>query len=307
VYDLSLSASHCNVYELSLRPTEEKASPFVSMLEGMWWICVTMTMVGYGEMSATTTLGKFIALVCTQIGIFFVACPIIVVGFHFTVALFRLQIKKVIFVFKSQGKATVTGLLDLANAVVEMELFDHEDELVMLSHRINSDEKLKQLLSLNTGWNYMPHAEEEKPGVPRTSQFKLFVLYTIFGRSFQRNKKAMFRRGIKFEKDLDLIMPIFGSTMSVLEPKRKSTYHTPRSNSGAPRSAQSSPGSSFARSLEISPRATYSTSSRPRSASSRNLPLAGKYIFPVKASSTSCRKLVSSRKSYPVTKSEKEQ
>jgi len=287
VNDLSLSASLCNVYELSLRPSEDTASPFVSMIEGMWWICVTLTMVGYGDYSATTIPGKFVALVCTQIGIFFVACPIIVVGFHFTVALFRLQIKKVIFVFKSQGKATVNCLLELANAVVEMELFDDEDELVMLSNRINSEEKLKQLLSLNTGWNYLPHAEEEKPGLPRTSQFKLFVLYTIFGRSFQRNKKAMFKRGIKFEKDLDLIMPKFGSTMSVLDMNVSrqnlltlgSNYpNTPRSSSGLQR-------------LQSSPRSTYSTSSRPQSASSRNLPLAGKYLFPGKSSSLSSRKL----------------
>jgi len=315
VNDLSLSASLCNVYELSLRPSEDTASPFVSMLEGMWWILVTMTMVGYGEFSATTTWGKLIALVCTQIGIFFVACPIIIVGFHFTVALFRLQIKKVIFVFKSQGKATVIGLLELANAVVEMELFDHEDELVMLSNRINSDEKLKQLLSLNTGWNYLPHAEEERPGLPRTSQFKLFVLYTIFGRSFQRNKKAMFRRGIKFEKDLDLIMPKFGSTMSVLDmnlSRQKSLtlgsnyQNTPRSSSGMPRSPKSSPRSPRSRSLQNTPRSTYSTSSRPQSASSRNLPIVSKYLFPGKSSSLSSRKLTGRRQSSPVTKSEKE-
>lgn len=182
----------------------------------------------------------------------------------------------------------------------------------MLSNRINSDEKLKQLLSLNTGWNYLPHAEEEKPGLPRTSQFKLFVLYTIFGRSFQRNKKAMFKRGIKFEKDLDLIMPRFGSTISVLDmnlSRQKlslgSTYqNTPRSNSGMPRSAQSSPRSPRPNSLQTTPRST--TSSRPRSTSSKNLLVSGKYLFPGKSSSLSSQKLMARRQSSPVTKSEKE-
>ena len=44
-----------------------------TMLDGVWWAMATVTTVGYGDIDATTTLGRFIGMALMVIGIGFVA------------------------------------------------------------------------------------------------------------------------------------------------------------------------------------------------------------------------------------------
>jgi len=61
----------------------DEISPFRSIPYAMWWVCVTMTTVGYGDFSPSTNLGKTIGVMTFYIGIIFLALPIIVLGTNF--------------------------------------------------------------------------------------------------------------------------------------------------------------------------------------------------------------------------------
>ncbi len=58
--------------------TEE--TPYVSILSSMWWMVVTMTTVGFGDMYPTSTEGRILAIVIMFFSIICVAVPICVVG-----------------------------------------------------------------------------------------------------------------------------------------------------------------------------------------------------------------------------------
>jgi len=58
-------------------------TPFRSLPYAMWWVCTTMTTVGYGDIAPTTPLGKGIGVCSFFIGIIFLALPISVLGANF--------------------------------------------------------------------------------------------------------------------------------------------------------------------------------------------------------------------------------
>lgn len=64
---------------------DEHDSPldFPSIVEGFWWAIVTMTTVGYGEISPKTPQGKIVGIVTMLAGILIVAMPVAVVGKEF--------------------------------------------------------------------------------------------------------------------------------------------------------------------------------------------------------------------------------
>lgn len=61
----------------------EEVSPFRSIPVGLWWVVVTMTTVGYGDISPTTTQGKTIGALTFYVGIIFLALPIGVLSTNF--------------------------------------------------------------------------------------------------------------------------------------------------------------------------------------------------------------------------------
>lgn len=61
----------------------KELSPFESIPMSMWWVFVTTTTVGYGEIYPTTTLGRIIAIFCMNLGILGIALPITVIGQKF--------------------------------------------------------------------------------------------------------------------------------------------------------------------------------------------------------------------------------
>lgn len=64
--------------------SDAEGSQFETMLDGYWWAVITMTTVGYGDISPVTRMGKVIGTLCAVFGVLIVALPIPIIGSSFT-------------------------------------------------------------------------------------------------------------------------------------------------------------------------------------------------------------------------------
>jgi len=203
--DSDYTSGTCDIREISVRKLQTSESPFVSVSKSFWLMSETFTMVGYGEDAPTTLAGKILAAIAVNVGIFFfVALPVTVIGWHFTIVLMsvgqRKNLEKFLLMLSNDS---VSQVLDRANEVLNLQLFQEEDQVVFLAAVLDTKRKLEQVLGYSiTGWSYLPFCYHDIEGFPRVSQFKLFALFGIFGRIYQRKHKALKREQKKFTKSL---------------------------------------------------------------------------------------------------------
>ena len=62
----------------------ETNDQFNSIMTGCWWAIVTITTVGYGDISPTTPAGKFVGAVVLTLGIVFLALPMTIIVSKFS-------------------------------------------------------------------------------------------------------------------------------------------------------------------------------------------------------------------------------
>lgn len=78
----------------SLDEDNLEESPFYSIIHSFWYVIVTITTVGYGDLYPTTVLGKLIGALTILNGIIVLAMPIGVVGANFSAEYYRVQDEK---------------------------------------------------------------------------------------------------------------------------------------------------------------------------------------------------------------------
>jgi len=194
----------CDTKELHIRQ-DGMESPFFNIPIGIWVSYVTMTMVGYGEISPVSYEGRFVAVFASICGPIFFALGIIVVGSHFTLSIYTNKMSKLST--EASKKATVINILKMVNEAVGTEFFKPKDQLPFLGSDSNltSKQKIENLLLSDHGWDYLPFAREDKVGFTRLSQYKLFVLFGIFGRKLKKIMDGKKKQIRVLESALDLL------------------------------------------------------------------------------------------------------
>lgn len=84
---LDLGITHRGAYlrtDGSPEPDSLEESPFYSIIHSFWFVIVTITTVGYGDISPTTTTGKLLGALTILNGIIVLAMPIGVIGANFS-------------------------------------------------------------------------------------------------------------------------------------------------------------------------------------------------------------------------------
>lgn len=198
-----ISSGACRVEEDLVR-SDGASTPFFSVTSSLWWACVSMTTIGYGEVYAITEMGRVVSAVATWVGMMFLIAPISVFGFHFALARISCHWHKVPDMMNEQLEAvqreSVTQLLESVNEGIGMKLFDPVDSIAFLSGdcQLNTKTKIEQILKYYSGWAYLPFAKHQIADLPRVSQFKLFTLFSIYGRKFQKKRIEHMKQDEKF-------------------------------------------------------------------------------------------------------------
>jgi hypothetical protein len=180
----------CRVVVQRIPKGEKVPSLFKEIPSAIWWAAATVNMVGYGEIYPVTISGRILGAFLCMLGVLCMAFPLIVVGSSFKAAIIRVQYRLNILTDTKVRLGSPMALLQDMNAIAGLEIFNPEDELVFLADRLSSRKKIQQILSKERGWNVLPFAPDKIVDRPKLTQFKLYVLYELYGRKFRRVTKA---------------------------------------------------------------------------------------------------------------------
>jgi len=82
--DLNDATPHGCFIRQTVDGLQLEASPYVNIPISMYWVVVTMTTTGYGDLYPTSTGGRIISILVVYCGIIAIALPITVIGTNFT-------------------------------------------------------------------------------------------------------------------------------------------------------------------------------------------------------------------------------
>jgi len=200
----SLWTGLCRVEEKRIRGGESGSSPYIEIPSSMWWAAATVNSVGYGEIYPISINGEIIGAISCFVGLLCMAFPLIVVGSSFKVAVVK---GKFLMNFEPDSDAhlnSVKWLLDDMNAIAGKEIFNPDDEFVFLANQLDTKNKVKQIFTWRRGWIALPFADDGMIDRPRISQFKLYILYGLYGKKLRYMKKARRKYRRAFKKSLGI-------------------------------------------------------------------------------------------------------
>lgn len=108
---------------------------FPTIFDGVWWVIVTASTVGYGDFVPTTTTGRFIAMLLILVGAGFVTF------YMATVASFAIQTQNAVnegrAVYRNDGHLVVIGWNERArNTINQLTRIDDHFKIVLIDHTL---------------------------------------------------------------------------------------------------------------------------------------------------------------------------
>lgn len=71
---------YCNSIILNISVEKDYNESFNSLASSMWWAVITLCTIGYGDTIPVTSTGKFLACICSIIGVSIFALPAGILG-----------------------------------------------------------------------------------------------------------------------------------------------------------------------------------------------------------------------------------
>jgi len=209
-------SSYCVTEEIVVRYDNE-VSPFFSIPNAMWWCVVTMTTVGYGDMSPIYTGGRCIGILTMFSGLLVIALPVIIIGKDFENA-HTDQIRKnnrkqsslnALAKLKNDRKGTVEEFFKEVNDFFKTQfnkqqeantssyeyqavVFTHDDESSFYEAGFSNKYQIEAILKCKRGFVYLPNYLHIPPsnasGYKAIPMYSSFSLWHTYGQLLRKNK-----------------------------------------------------------------------------------------------------------------------